>query len=320
MPTPGFPALVAHADWSCDPRKRWMAIGRHHGQHYELTLPQPVGDLATLFQRLARVAGGGQVVVGFDFPIGLPLAYARGAGIERFLDVLPILGAGAWHDFYNVAARPHEIGFARPFYPFRPENAAHAHLTSALGVADIRALRRVCDEGNGRRRDACPIFWTLGGQQVGRAAISGWRDLLAPAVRSKADVALWPFHGPLPDLLRRSPCIVAETYPSEACLHLGLTAPGRGWSKRDVVSRQRQGPGLLAWAAGRDVRLTDELRAAIGAGFGASAVGEDQFDSVVGVMGIVEVLLGGRGGGAPLDSDVVNVEGWIFGQPPACRT
>jgi hypothetical protein len=113
---------------------------------------------------------------------------------------------------------------------------------------------------------------------------------------------------------------VAETYPSEACLHLGLTAPGRGWSKRDVVSRQRQGPGLLAWAAGRDVRLTNELRVAIGAGFGASAVGEDQFDSLVGVMGIVEVLLGGRGGGAPLDSDVVNVEGWIFGQPPACRT
>jgi hypothetical protein len=311
---------VAHADWSCDPRKRWMAIGRRQGQHYELALPQPVGGLETLFERLARMAGGGQVVVGFDFPIGLPLAYAKGAGIERFLDVLPVLGAGAWHDFYNVAAKPHEIALARPFYPWRPNSAAHAHLTSALGVADIRALRRVCDEGNGRRRDACSIFWTLGGQQVGRAAISGWRDLLAPAVRAKADVALWPFHGPLPDLLRRRACIVAETYPGEACLHLGLSAPGRGWSKRDVVSRQRQGPRLLAWAARREVHLTDDLGAAIDAGFGPSAVGEDQFDSVVGVMGIVEVLLGGGGDGAPLDPAVVNVEGWIFGQPPIGQT
>jgi hypothetical protein len=292
-----------------------MTIGHLRGRGYELALPQPVGDVESLFRRLAGLAGGGQVVVGFDFPIGLPLAYARGAGIERFVDVLPGLGDGAWRDFYNVAARPHEIGFGRPFYPLRPGGTAHAHLTSALGVADIRALRRACDEGNGRRRDACSIFWTLGGQQVGRATISGWRDLLAPAVRGKGDVTLWPFHGTLPDLLRRSPCIVAETYPAEACLHLGLTAPGRGWSKRDGAARQRQGVHLLAWAARRDVHLTPDLRAAIDRGFGPRAAGEDPFDSVVGVMGIVEVLLGGRPDGAPADPAVVNVEGWIFGQP-----
>jgi len=28
------------------------------------------------------------------------------------------------------------------------------------------------------------MFWTLGGNQVGKAAISGWRELLAPARRA----------------------------------------------------------------------------------------------------------------------------------------
>ncbi|MGH7333745.1 MAG: DUF429 domain-containing protein [Candidatus Rokuibacteriota bacterium] len=320
MPSRALPALVAHADWSCDPRKRWMAIGHLRGQRYELGVPRAVGDVATLFQRLARLARGGQVIVGFDFPIGLPLAYARGAGIERFLDVLPAFGAGAWRDFYHVATRPHEIGIGRPFYPFRPDRAAHAHLTSALGVADMHALRRACDRGGGQRRDACPIFWTLGRQQVGRAAIAGWRDLLAPAVREKAEVTVWPFHGSLPDLLRRSPCIVAETYPAEACLHLGLPAPGRGWSKRDPEGRRRQGARLLAWAAQRDVHLAGDLKRAIRAGFGTLPAGDDPFDSLLGVMAIVEVLLGARTDGAPADPAVANVEGWIFGQQPRAIT
>jgi hypothetical protein len=311
-----LPALVAHADWSCDPKKRWMSIGDLRGEHYELGPPQAVGDVGTLFHRLARLAGGGQIVVGFDFPIGLPLAYARGAGIERFLDVLPALGAGAWSDFYTIATGPSEIGFGRPFYPFRPGGAAHAHLTSALGVADMHALRRACDRGGVHRRDACPVFWTLGGQQVGRAAISGWRDLLAPALRENSDVALWPFHGPLPDLLRRRSCIAAETYPAEACLHLGLTAPGRGWSKRDPEARRRQGDRLLAWAGRRDVHLASDLKAAIRAGFGPRPAGEDPFDSLLGVMAIVEVLLGGRTDGAPADPAVSDIEGWILGQQP----
>jgi len=314
MPDRALPALVAHADWSVHPGKRWMSIGRLRGHHYELGLPQEVGEVGTLFERLARLAGGGQVVVGFDFPIGLPLAYASAAGIERFLEVLPALGAPPWRQFYDIAPRPSDIGIERPFYPLRPGGAAHVHLTSALGVPDIDALRRACDRGGGHRRDACPIFWTLGGQQVGRAAIAGWRDLLAPAVRQNADVALWPFHGPLPDLLRRSPCIVAETYPAEACLHLGLTAPGRGWSKRDPEARQRQGTRLFSWASERGVHLGDDLQSAIRAGFGPRPAGEDPFDSVLGAMAIVEVLLGGRTDGAPNDSVISHIEGWIFGQ------
>jgi hypothetical protein len=309
-----LPSLVAHADWSCDPGKRWMTAARLAGARYELAPPEAVGDLRTLFERLTRMAGGGQVVAGFDFPIGLPLAYARRTGVERFLEVLPAFGEGWWRDFYRIAASPDEIGPGRPFYPLRPGGSAHQHLTRALGVADMRALRRICDEGGPERRDACAIFWTLGGQQVGRAAICGWRDLLAPALRDGRDLALWPFHGSLGDLLASRPCIAVESYPAEACLHLGLTAPGRGWSKRDPDARRGQGRRLLAWAARREVSLAPPLRAAICGGFGPRPAGEDPFDSVVGLMSMIEVLLGGRPEGAPADPAVSQVEGWIFGR------
>ena len=45
------------------------------------------------------------------------------------------------------------------------------------------------------------MFWTLGGNQVGKAMIVGWRDLLAPARRAGGDVAIWPFDGALAELM-----------------------------------------------------------------------------------------------------------------------
>ena len=38
--------------------------------------------------------------------------------------------------------------------------------------------------------------------------------------------------GDLEELLRRDSCVVVETYPAEACLHLGMKPPGSAWSKR----------------------------------------------------------------------------------------
>ena len=64
--------------------------------------------------------------------------------------------------------------------------------------------------------------WTLGGNQVGKAAISGWRELLAPARRAGIDVGRWPFDGALAALLSTRRFVVAETYPGEVYEHLGL--------------------------------------------------------------------------------------------------
>jgi hypothetical protein len=76
----------------------------------------------------------------------------------------------------------------------------------------------------------------VGGQQVGKAAISGWRDVLGPAVRSaEMDVAIWPFAGPLFDLFRPGRAVIAESYPAEFYTHLGVCfarRPGQRSGKR----------------------------------------------------------------------------------------
>lgn len=313
-----LPALLAHADWSTTPRKRWMAVAQLSGDTLELSAPQPVGETASLLSRLHRRAQGKPFIAGFDFPIGVPAAYAERAGIEFFLAELPKFGSGDWALFYELAESAGEISLWRPFYPSRPGGTSQRALTDGLGVGSMREILRACERGEGRP-NACSLFWTLGGNQVGRAAISGWREVLAPALaQSVMRVTVWPFNGDLNLLLRTSACVIVETYPAEAGLHIGLDLPGRGWSKRRQSDRQRQGERLLKWAAKRpEVRLSDELGRAIGDGFSPDPSGEDRFDAVVGLLSMIEVVLGHRTDGAVASGAPLKVEGWIFGQSQA---
>ena len=57
------------------------------------------------------------------------------------------------------------------------------------------------------------MFWLVGGNQVGKAAITGWRDLITPAVERDPALSLWPFDGRLAALLARPGVVIAETYP-----------------------------------------------------------------------------------------------------------
>lgn len=311
-----LPRVIAHADWGSDPRKQWMCVAElRGGRRYHIASPEPVGTPGSLLHRLRDRANGDGVAVGFDFPIGMPAEYARRAGIRDFLEVLPQLGHDRWADFYTVASTPGDISLTRPFYPQRPGGTNQRHLTEALGVADITDLLRICDRANETRGAASPIFWTMGGKQVGKAAIRGWREVLAPALRDgDLDVTIWPFDGDFTELIARGGIVIAETYPAEACLHVGLTPPGRGWSKRSQDGRRAQGELIEAWACQRPVELHDELRARVGDGFGPSKSAEDPFDAMLGLLSMVDVALGYREDGAP-DSDVVRaVEGWILGQ------
>jgi hypothetical protein len=60
-----------------------------------------------------QMPGGERLVMGFDFPIGLPRAYARRVGVSRFLDVLPAFGRDAWSEFFDVADVGDEISIHR---------------------------------------------------------------------------------------------------------------------------------------------------------------------------------------------------------------
>lgn len=312
---PNFPTLIAHADWGSAADKRWLACARRLDGRYRAEAPQSVGPLDRLLPRLADEADGGALLLGFDFPIGLPLAYAQRAGINDFLAALPGFGLAAWADFYTPAEQPDQISLRRPFYPQRPGGARRQHLLDGLGLPDSNALWRRCDRLTFGRGSASPLFWTLGANQSGKAAIVGWRDVLAPALRAGVPpLALWPFSGPLDVLLRPGRIVAAETYPAECYHHLGLTDGGKRWSKRRPVDRAAQAPRLLAWAAAAGVELAPELVAAIESGFGPRPDGDDPFDATVGLFGMLNVTLGHRPPGEPDDETVRRVEGWILGQ------
>ncbi len=314
--------LAVHADWGSSPRKRWMALATGQAGVYCAHAPEPVGEPSTLLRRLQEQAGpGGCILLGFDFPIGLPLRYAERAGVHDFLALLPQLGQGDWPDFYSPAERADQVNLRRPFYPLRARRKGQAcirHLLAGLDLETADDLRRRCELARAGRRAAAPLFWTVGGQQVGKAAIGGWRDVLGPALRSaELDVAIWPFAGRLFDLFRPGRAVIAETYPAEFYTHLGIgfaCRPGQRSGKRVQEDRAANAPALLAWARAAGVRLAPALRAELRGGFGSSAEGEDRFDAAVGVFGMLNVVLGRRPPGAPADDVVRKVEGWILGQ------
>jgi len=297
-----LPDLVAHADWGSAPRKRVVAVARRSAAGYEIVGLSAAGGadlVATLRRRYQPV----QAVLGFDFPIGLPRAYARAAGVTSFREFLGQLGAPPWEEFGSVATRPDEISLRRPFYPARPGGTRRAHLTAGLGLTE-RELRRRCDG-----TDAETLFWTLGGKQAGKAALHGWQ-MLRCARAGGADIALWPFEGPL---LGRPGCTVAETYPREFYQYFGV--PRGRWSKRRQADRLTCVPALLAWADGLGVGWDDAVRDRVSAGCSAGPAGEDEFDAIAGVLGMIAVVTGVIAPGVPADDpDVTATEGWILGR------
>jgi hypothetical protein len=303
------PTVVYHADWGTDPKKRWLCNAVLESDHYRAQAPTLVGDHLGFMNRVKDEIGEtGTGVVGFDFPIGIPARYAALLGTKEFKPFLLQLGGGDLVDFYRISATSSEVSKYRPFYPYRPGGTKHIHLLSALGLICIDDLRRKCDLANGSRRAACPLFWTLGANQVGRAAIIGWRDVLVPALSDKKPALLWPFDGSLDSLLKPGNTVIVETYPAECYGWFFQGQPLKGKGKLEV--RRRIGPTLLNWAKSAKVALDPELQCTIEDGF----PNDDAFDATVGLFGMLEVLTNRRGSGAPDKEKIRKLEGWIFGQ------
>ena len=285
-----------------DPRKRWMAVAGTGGLRVE-----PVGDVSTLLARLRTEAAGRAVALGVDFPIGVPRGYAAlhcGAAAD-----FPAFLRGIGPDFMRVCTTLDEVSAARPFYPMRGVHGmtrmSHA---LALGLPDAAGLSRACDRATMDRPAGAPLFWTLGANQTGKAALSAWRDLLLPALD---DAALWPFDGPLLELLRPGRVAIAETYPAEAMRQLGVQMAG---SKRRQADRLAL-TGPLRMAMDRLGVVPDVvLQGLLASGFGADAAGEDRFDCVLGVLCVLQVLAGQRTDAAPANPWIQRWEGWVLGQ------
>lgn len=305
---PPMRMIAAHADWSTDPRKRWVSVARRGVRGWRAEAPVPVGDPAALVAAL--LAEGVPVAIGLDLPLGVPRGFAEGRAEEGFVPFLR--GLATRPGFFAVAAGLEEVSRERPFYPARGvkgmTRAAHA---AALGLGDARGLSRLCDRATDERPAGAPVFWTLGANQSGKAAIAAWRDWLAPGLAAGAPYALWPFEGGLHGLLAPGRAVLAEVYPAEALRHLGLSLRG---SKRARADRAGLADALRAALAARRIVAAGALEAMIADGFGADAAGEDRFDSMIGLAGLIGVLDGARPDFVPEEDAVRRWEGWVLGQ------
>ncbi|MDQ3327008.1 MAG: hypothetical protein M3506_00590 [Chloroflexota bacterium] len=316
-----LPSLVVHADWGSNPHKRWMTRAVLGDGGYRVEAPEPVGDATTLVQRLrAEAVPDASILLGFDFPIGVPAAYAERAGIEDFVPFLLGLGQGEWTEFMEVAREAGDISTRRPFYPYAPGGKRQQHLVDGLGVRSMHDLLRRCDHAHDGFVSASSMFWTLGAKAVGKAAILGWKGVLMPPLRSGAvDVRLWPFHGALPQLVGRGRTVIVETYPAvfygQLGVHFSVSRPGLRSGKTSQADRLMNAPTLQQWAETVGIILTPDLYEQLDSGFGPAPGGEDPFDATVGLFGMLNVALGYRSSGAPDDEQVQRVEGWMFGRP-----
>ena len=304
------PDLAAHADWSIDPRKRWITVAHRAPAGWTLAAPRPVGDPRTLLARLTQEARHGPVALGVDLPIGVPRAYAAVLPEDDFPAFLRATRQRP--DFFTVCRTLEDVSADRPFYPAHAvagmTRLSHA---LALGLADAAELCRACDKATAERPAGAPLFWTLGANQSGKAALAAWQSLLLPALENGAPLRLWPFEGPLRSLLSPGSVAMAETYPAEAMRHLGIRLRG---SKRRQSDRRAITAALLAAMDQQSATPDDAMRQALTDGFGVDPAAEDRFDSVLGVLCLLNVLAGNRPDTAPDDPWIQRWEGWVLGQ------
>lgn len=266
-----------------------------------------MGELPDLLWNLGTK--NDSVFAGFDFPIGVPEHYAKRAQITRFPEALRNFGTGDWEHFYSVCDYPGEVCIKRPFYPNGSKaGSSHRHLLAGHNAEEMASLLRRCEQGGDDQTQASCLFWTLGAKAVGKAAIIGWRDMLVPALKNNSAM-LWPFDGKLEALLLPGHTVIAETYPAECYGWF----PGHGLrSKTDEDCRKAFGKDLLSWAQRTGVYIESQLETIIEGGFHDD--GDDAFDAIVGLFGMLQIVLGQRGSGEPDEEAIRNIEGWILGR------
>lgn len=312
------PGLVVHADWSVNPKKRWMATAVQNGDRYLAKPPELIGELDDFLLRMqARVKSHDWILLGVDFPIGLPIAYAQKIGVKSYLNFLPQLGHGDWKSFFQVAESEEQISIYRPFYPKHPGGTSQKKLLAGLGFPTIDHLLRECEKSPPLHRRAAPLFWTMGAQQVGKAALNGWQKVIIPSLLDPSlDVALWPFAGPIRDLAAPGKLIIAETYPADLIQRLHVIKKGERLSKRVQTARSVMGSRLLNRAKRIGIKVQKELRSRLINGLGPGAAEEDPFDAVVGLVGMLSILSGDNHHFEPSNNHIKQIEGWIFGLIP----
>lgn len=297
-----LPSLVVSADWGTRDRSRWSSNARRQGEVYVVEAPRRVGNAEAWFRELLDLAEWSSVLVGVDSPIGVPMAWAAAMGRSTFRDVLAAAGTGDMLEFFIPSDEPR---LEKPFYPRTAAGSEKVKLARALGVPGLEALLRTCDQATSDRARAECLFWLVGPKQVGRAAISLWQTLLQPNLHR---LRLWPFEGDLWQVARPGKLGLCEIYPAESLTHV-VPKESRGSKKlRDARARMCGAIQL------RDLPIAFSHSCVLGMANGFDS--EDAFDSFVGLLSMLLVVLGERE--ADSSSRAIadanrEIEGWILG-------
>ena len=255
--------LAVHADWSLDPRKRWMTAARLSGGAWRAEAPAPVGEVAALLPGL--LAAGAPVALGLDLPLGLPRDYARHLAEPDFPAFLRGLGGAA--GLLRGERGPGDGG-ARPPVLSGARRARHDAGGARGGARDGRAARPVAlvrpRDGGAPGRGAAVLDARR--QPVGQGGDRGVAGLAAAGAR----------RGPARRVLalRGRAARAAGAGPGGA----GGGLPGGGAAAvRAPARRQQAGAGAAAraWPAAfraameaRRVLPSPALAAAVADGFG----------------------------------------------------
>lgn len=316
MPTTALelklPTVVAAADWSVNHRKRWLAkaIWDTEAKRYAVYASERVGDSATLPNRLQEdLPAKATTVLGLDLPIGLPAEYAEKVGVASFLDFLPQIGTKPWADFATPSNSPTLEQPFGPHYVRRKGEFTRQNLVDGLQMKHFEDTYRRCDQ----EAQAHSLFLTIGGKQVGRAALHAWQNVLIPNLDH---LHIWPFQGSFRKLIAESgTTVIVEVYPGGAYAQLGIglgrgqVEKGRRRSKTRREDRQHPDVGGRLLAALEEVaHVTPAARTEILSGFDS----DDAFDAMVGLAALLMGVTGRWKDETPTDDTVRNVEGWIW--------
>ena len=224
-----------------------------------------------------RLAGGRRILIGFDFPFGLPAPAPLGA--------TPV--AATWRNVERECKGDRDF-YAGSFAARRPGAFLRAGaVRSPAWRPWVRATDVACKRALGVTPET--PFKLIGAKQPGLAGLSGMRVLLALKRYLGDAVAVWPFE-PVAD--RR--VVVVEIFPT--------------------VFRHAAGFRSAKLRSGRDLDLALEVFGSEPARLVTES--DDETDAMISAAALRHILRGGasaafrRGVGSRLCC-----EGWIFGVP-----
>lgn len=302
-----LPRLICAADWSKSADRRRAAVAVRVDDRYRIDRIDVVADPSKLLDSLRAKSGDGGVFLGFDFPIGLPVAYAARRGFKTWREAMEVVSRQKT-DFFVETDEP---SIEQPFYPKSSRPAGQftlARLVQSLELKTVEALFRGCECQNHEGQQPACLFFTIGPQQVGRAALNGWKSVILPNIGS---LALWPHDGDLADLLDGKKPVIAEIYPAEFYRFIGPPAGAAKWSKAKREDRRKVAPNLLKHAGNLGLGMSSEVQNSVESGFET----DDEFDAFVGLIGMLAVLRGKIRAMPEEVPDGIEIEGWILGRP-----